>query len=604
MHWKAAAIAAVLAAAMTAIPLYAQESTEKKTPPPESTVLTHDTADRFSHGPLLPDPGRGGPLPVVGPVSVWRATDEGVTPLSLDDGFGGRISLETLVGQVAAQPDVIAAVAALLDYPRSDLAYIVYDIRTVEDAFTFRQSPRWTLELGGGECSDFHTLGAYLLRQAGGFGPDDVYVLQTFGVGGMHNVIVYRDPDSGLWNIMNYGRIFRTAVSTPRQAVEAVFGNPGRYEVYRAGGADDDVFTIHHLDRDTFTAVMQGLQYLPGLKGMDGVFGSVPGLSGTAPRDRRELFLEAGNRDVGAVWQGVSVRVRLDDAWQPSAAGLGWLSTPSSPGDWILGAKCFAPNGQSIFAAFEFGLLQDSRWHWTSLGAGYRAMGSNITGWVSVPQAVPFAAHQQGARYPLVGAPSQNGFWLAAEWNAHVSVGLPLVLTEEGRRGIADASNDLAGVIDPNAFGWAMLGADAGVQTGWRFSRELAGSVVVRYRGELNDPTLQPLLSALEVTAGLEFRAPGGAFTFEAAGTPLGGVWAHDVLYRTALGGRLSFSSFLSMEAALSVGQYVDRSVFVYTREAATFRVDERTSVTARHTFSWVNGLFMHAFGIALDWRY
>jgi hypothetical protein len=492
----------------------------------------------------------------------------------------------------------------LLDYPYSDLDYMVYDIRTVEEAFTFRQSPRQTLELGGGECSDFHTLGAYLLRTAGGFGPDDVYVLQTFGVGGMHNVIVYRDPGTGLWNIMNYGRIYQTAAAAPREAVEAVFGNPGRYEVYRAGGADEDVFTIHHLDRDSFTAVMQGLQFLPGLQGMDGVFSSVPGLGSADTRQLYGRSLSAGNRDLSAQWDGLTARVRLNDTLQLTAAGLGWLSRPASADDWTLGGKLFAPNVQSLFAAFEFGRLARDRWHWTSVGLGYRNMGSITTGWETFPQLAPFIAHQQGARYHLVGGPVRAGFRLSLDWNAHASVGLPLALTEEGRYSIADSSNGLAGVIDPNAFGWAMLGADTGLEAeGW-IGRELSLSAGVRYRGELNDPTLQLVLNAVEVNAGLRYQTAGGGFAFEVAGTPVGGIWAHDSLYRTGLTGNLALSPVWALEGALSVGQYVDLSLFLFTCEALRFHLADGTDIAFRHKLIWICGAAAHDFGLAVSLSY
>jgi hypothetical protein len=536
------------------------------------------------------DPGLGALEWAGGITQALRPTDLGIVPIPLLSG-ASFIGLESLVTQAAAQPDSIAAIAAILDLPRSDLSYIAYGTpRTLEEFLRLRFSPRATLERGGGECSDIHALGAWLLETAGGLGPDDVYVIQTFGVGGLHNVIIYRDPATGGWNIMNYGRIYACSAASPRQAVEAVYGNPGRYEVYQTAGPDSGDFLLRFLDRDAFTGKMQGLQFAPGLIRFDGVFGSVPGLGGIGPESLLGTNLAAGERRISFQKDGLDVRARLGRNGGLDSAGVAFLTHPAGENEWFIGAKVAAPNTQSVFGLFEFGLLSPDRWLWTTAGAGFRNMGSISTDHQGLPEFVPTAAHQQGARYRLFGTDQTDGFQLALDWNAHASFGLPIVLTESGASLIHDSSNGQFSTIDPNLFSWAALGADSSLRARWQFSPALSVGALTRYRGELNDPTLQVLVNAIELGADFEYKTERASIKIEALATPAGGIWAHDSRWRFGLACGWEPAPGLSVQAAFAGGQYIDRTWFLFTNIVIGWRVNKDFALSVRDELAVVNG--------------
>jgi hypothetical protein len=551
------------------------------------------------------DPSLGGLDAAAGESFFRRATDCGVAPIPLFDGGGKRLSLEAVLALIEAQPDAVDAVSALLDYTRSDLDYIPYDMpATLDELLHLRFSPRETLERGGSECSDIHALGAWLLREATGLSPDDVCVVQTFGVGGMHNVIVYRDPATGGWNVMNYGRVYPVDAGSAREAIEAVYGHPGRYEVYRPDGPDDADYAVHHLDRDTFTGRLQGLEFLPGLSGLDGVFGSVPCLNGVDPAGLYGRSLDMGER--GLSWQrdGFDARLRLRADGGFDAAGVSFLTRPADDDSWIAGGKIAAPDQESVFGIFEFGRLSPDRWHWTAVGFGYREAGSIMTGGNDLPEIVPFLAHQQGARCRLIGDRISPGFKLSVDWNTHAAAGLPVCLTEDGVKIIESGSNGNFTAIDPNLISWAAIGADAATAARWRFSKEASIGVTVRYRGELNDPTLAPLLSALEIGADFQYRAGRAAFGVEALVTPWGGVWAHDSRWRIGLTGGIELASGLSVSGAAAVGRYIDDTYFVVSRASLNFSFPRGLQVSLRDELFMVDGESTNAGAVSVILRF
>ena len=98
------------------------------------------------------------------------------------------------------------------------------------------------------------------------------------------------------------------------------------------------------------------------------------------------------------MWLVVAAHIRCfpltadstDDNIMMESAGVSYLSQPASNDEWMLGGKLVIPNGQSLFAVGEFGLLSDIRWHWTSIGFGYRGMSSFATDWEELPEVIPF----------------------------------------------------------------------------------------------------------------------------------------------------------------------------------------------------------------------
>jgi hypothetical protein len=138
-----------------------------------------------------------------------------------------------------------AQTVAALDTPQKVAAYLNTS-NTRAGALAYlphnddwsKWTPRQTFANRGGICADLHLFGASVLAAHGYEAVDVQLMARTLA----HDVIAYRERD-GRWEVMQYGRIFRTDAGSAREAVLKVFPDamqlqevdPKSLETLRAG---------------------------------------------------------------------------------------------------------------------------------------------------------------------------------------------------------------------------------------------------------------------------------------------------------------------------------------------------------------------------------
>lgn len=268
-----------------------------------------------------------------------------------------------------------------------------------------------------GECSDIHNFATYMLNQHG----IDAYTAQVWRTGGPHNFTVFQDPESGRYNIMEYGRLFTTDSATPEDAVRQFqndsVGTIHKYVLYNPT-EDAEGFEVRSFGLGRGPAVLDNWNSNPNLD--FGIEGLGDGFRLTS-------------QQLNGVLQNVRAAYSHTDDEGVTHTVQASYDDPSQMG------------------ALQYGRYSD-RYNWWS--AGLMAHGSTIRDRTeernlhTAPFLVPYFAGGYGHSFTLGQGESENSRWqLTTTPNFTGRLALPLGLSAETNE-IVEGNQNGNGVID------------------------------------------------------------------------------------------------------------------------------------------------------------
>lgn len=419
------------------------------------------------------------------------------------------------------------------------------------------------LARGGGECDWFAAVGYHALAPV--LGSDNVKAVQVFANGGWHNVVTFRNPDTGLWDIMDYNNVVSVGAATPGAAVRGYFGNIELGVLYETNDPNAKASIAYRL-RSDHQATLTGALSQPGLAGaMSPTYGATRGLNERPARPGGDDAQLGGSTSGARVAVGdVTVDVRAT----PDGFVRGGVSflTPTGA-DTQAGAKATvvrdsSGRGVNVFVAGEWWHIDDDSYFGVVAGAELRVgAGTDMMSGRELTTLAPALALQGGHRFSLVGdrdTPHQLSWF----WNGRLQLAAPFVLNEDERADVGSGSNGNTSVLDPGFLGLAELGVNTGLaarfQLGERLRLDTTG--VVRVIGQ--DPTLSGWPVGIGAQLDARMTYADGPWTASVGATAGIGLYDRDILWSVYANGDYAVSPDLSVGLNGSGGQFTSREAF------------------------------------------
>jgi hypothetical protein len=454
--------------------------------------------------------------------------------------------------------------AALTHTPGKPYQYNAYGA----DLSKVRPSINEGLANGGGECDWFAAVGYFALTSSGRFKKEDVAVMQVFASGGWHNVVTFKNPNTGKWDILDYSRVVSVGADSQADAMRAYFGNHELGIVYRTDDPNEKAAIAFRV-RSDHQATISGLMSQPGIgAAMSPTFGSLPGLN------EGKAFSPAG-AGLGSTGSGLAVQAgpfSVDARMGPKGPDRIGASVlvPTKDGDLaggkLLIARDASGKGAYIFAGGEWWRLRENSYIGVVAGAELRVgAGTQRLETTTLTSLAPALSVNGGVSGDIIGDKQSRFQW---SWftNGRLQVLAPLVLTAPGRAEVDGNSNGVSagGVLDPGFLGLAAITLNAGTQFRYQIDPRLSvqGSLIAR--AEAQDPTLSgsPVAPGVFGDAHLAYRSSDVQVDVGArAGY---GIYDRDVMWGLYGAVGLPVGASGSLSTQVGVGQFTDKTGYGY----------------------------------------
>jgi hypothetical protein len=441
---------------------------------------------------------------------------------------------------------------------------------------------------GGGQCDWFSALGYYALTSSGRFKREDVMVGQVYANGGWHNVIFFKNPGSGKWDVLDYQNVVSVGADSPEDAMRKYFRNHELGVLYRVDDPNakaSQVIKVRSDHQATLTAALSQ----PGIDGaMNPSFGSTAGLN----EGNR-----AAHNGLGASASGARVQVgdaTADARFGPSGfdrVGAAYL-TQNAAGNFVgvkgLLVRDTSGEGVNMLVAGEWWSIQKG--HYIGIVGGAEArfgIGTQrMKGECTMTTIAPVAAIQGGVDRDVIGDDSsrlQWGFFL----NGRFQLSAPFVLNAAARARVGSNANGLSpgGALDPSFLGAAALDVNAGTTARYRVQPNLtlSGTGVVRLAGQ--DPTLtgSPVAVGGQLDTRLSYE--GDKVDLEAGASAGYGIYDRDVLWRVYAGAGGTMAPSWLVSGQVGAGQFMSGDGFAnatlgLTKKTETFSISAGVGAT------------------------
>ena len=420
----------------------------------------------------------------------------------------------------------------------------------------------------GAQCNGYASDKAWALVASGALPASDVKVVQAYANGGWHNVTLFRNPDTRLWDVINYNNIAFVEGDSPSAASESYFGNAQLLVVYHIKN-DTSNPVVDYLDNSPWRALIGGLFAAPGVSmAMNPPQGSQHGLNeqGDSTQPTRSTPLTLSGDDQGAYvrYDGVTVIARHDPVAGADRYGVSTVHPLNGTDVWE--SKCALmrepTQGLSLFCGggwWRF-LSQDRGYVGLVIGGEYRnGISSETMDGVPLDTLGPILGVNGGNKINIVG----NGttpFRFDWIWNGRFRVGAPFTLTKPDQSQVLSNANGVSpgGFIDPGFVGLVDANVDTGLQLRDQITKRLGVEAQALTRVQGFDPTFNgwPVRLAYDGRVRMVYSSSNFATTWTVQGGT--GNFARDVLVGCAgsVGGRVANHWLLG--ALGSGGLFVD----------------------------------------------
>ena len=452
-----------------------------------------------------------------------------------------------------------------------------------------RGSIDYYFDTGGTQCNGYASIKAWAIVQTGLLPASDVRVVQAFANGGWHNVVLFRNPATRLWDVMNYENIVSVGGDSPSAAAESYFGNAGLLAIYHVKDATSNP-VIDYLDNSPWRALVGGLFAAPGVSmAINPPQGSQHGLNeqGDSSQPTRSSPLVVSGDDGGgyARYDGVTVLARHDPIAGADRYGVSTVHPINDTDVWE--SKCALmrePNqGLSLFCGggwWRF-LSRDRGYLGVVVGGEYRnGISSETMDGVPLDTLGPVIGINGGNKvniYGNVSAPVRFD-WV---WNGRFRVGAPFTLTKPDQAQVLSNANGVSpgGYIDPGFVGLADVNVNTGLQLRAQVSTHVGVQVQALTRVQGFDPTFNgwPIRIAFDGRVRFVYESPNFAATATAQGGD--GNFARDVVVGGAgsIGARVASKWLLG--ALASGGLFVDGTRYAMAGPNVDFLISSNMKV-------------------------
>ena len=507
-------------------------------------------------------PGRIRPwIPYPGSFPTDHTDTDGTTPIPYTQ---GETPQQWVLGFHGSQRQKIQEISASLN-PSTDYPYLGgLSAGQIRGSINFYFSP--TSEGYGTQCNGFMSDKAWALVQSGALPASDVRVVQAYANGGWHNVVLFRDPDTRLWDVINYTKIVMVGGDSPSAAAESYFGNAGLLAIYHIKDASSNP-VIDYLDNSPWRALIGGLFAAPGVGlAINPPQGSQHGLNeqGDSSQPTRSYPLVVSGDDGGGYvrYDGVTVLARHDPIAGADRYGVSTVHPINDTDVWE--SKCALmrePNqGLSLFCGGGWWRFSRGDKGYVGIVAGgeYRnGISSETMDGVPLDTLGPVIGVNGGNKVVILSNWLTSLNWV---WNGRFRVGAPFTLTKPDQVQVLSNANGVSpgGYLDPGFVGLADVNIDTGLQLRAQISTHVGIEAQALTRAQGFDPTFNgwPVRVAFDGRTKIAYTSANFAATATVQGGD--GNFARDVVLGGAgsIGARVASKWLLG--ALASGGLFVD----------------------------------------------
>ena len=555
--------------------------------------------NRFYRSSALPEPTR---FLIRQPIEKPGTTYDAKSSIEWTDSAGNRISLEKIAENVANHLSPIEAVASLLSRnSTNESGAPIIDYQAYGNLANARPTVRAAWSRGHAECDGIMSIGAYILSQSGTVPAEHVFVIQSFAYGGWHNVIVFRDPLDQNWKVINYDKItvLKSAKSLAEATRQFFHGNHGTTIAYQVNDPDSPPKAVYHIKSD-HVAITEGATSQPGIRGaMRPSYGTPRGFNDT-PSARSELG-QIGSRSGARMGlngfhlysaTGKNSRLDLEANINPTShdldrIGFSWLTTNDHK---IAGVKSVFHRHAGEESGLS-GLLAGE--YWNNSSKGYLGLVAGLDFRVATKAgASGDPLNSLGPLLSLSGGQTHSilnvaNFRLDGFWNATGRLSIPIVLGNEERATVKRNSNGVSpgGIIEPGGLvSNSFVGGNTGIRMELGLGNNLTLSTSLIGHAVLTDPTLAPLGKLIpmrgSVDSSTSFRYASPQMTNEIGFSATHGALYHrDSRWHAWSTNRIRAGNEVSVETALSIGEYIDAESFASAKVALNYQPNESLSL-------------------------
>lgn len=506
-----------------------------------------------------------------------------------DSGAGGVTSVST---QGFATPQAWAS--TLFGSSMNKLRQIAQSINDVGANFAYlgslsageiRTSVQTFWDRGGGQCDGFHSFAAWAAVASGALPASDVRVVQAYANGGWHNVMLFKNPETHLWDVMNYTDMVHTGATSPSAAARTFFANCELAVVYEVPDKDKKP-QIDYLMNSDHRATIGGVFAAPGLgEALTPSYGTPRGLNepgGPSAPNLQRSQLQLDSRGVYVSHDGVSAAAMHDPVSGGDRYGASVLLPSGLAGKDLAGAKILVvrepTGGTSVFAGGEWWHMRDNAY--IGVIGGVELRDNIFTQRLSAPltELAPILGVNVGNSRTLI---RNDKLEVTALWNGHLRLGVPFALTTESRAGIATNAlgNSPGGYIDPGFVGLIDVGVNAGASARYRFTPGLTLDASAVARVQAMDPTFNDIPARFGVDGAVKLSYVQSGLHVSVGASGGTGIFDRDVVARGSGALAYDLSPKLSLSAMATAGQYKSGDAFAIAAGTITARLSKTTSV-------------------------
>jgi hypothetical protein len=526
----------------------------------------------------LGDPTRIRPaIPYPGTFKTDDTDKDGTQPASFSKGMTAE---QWVTGIHGTAMEKIRQIAASIN-PGPAFPYL-----SQASAADLRMSINGYFAAGTTQCNGYASIKAWALVTSGALPASDVKVVQAYANGGWHNVALFKNPETHLWDVINYNNVVTVGADSPSAAAESYFGNAQLIAIYHIKDAASKP-VVDYLDNSAWRALMGGEFAAPGIgQAMNPIQGAQEGMNemggpGRPPAQQKSLSFD--NQGGFLRYDDVTVMARRDPVAGADRYGFSVLHATSSTD--VAGGKITAMHepggGWSIFAGGEWWRFSDHGYIGVVAGLELRdGIRSETMDGVPLNTLGPVAGVNGGNDVDIVGhklsvddKPSR--FYLGWFWNGRFRVGVPITLTKPDQAQVLANANGVSpgGYIDPGFVGLADVNVNSGLRAQVHATQRFTIDAQAALRLQAFDPTFNgwPVIPAFAGKIKASYDSDNLAATLAVQGGT--GIFARDVVIGPSGTLGLRVGSKVTVGVLASGGLYKDGTPYATAGANVDFKL-------------------------------